>query len=415
MFYAYLKKPEPSGHTSKPVCIFGGKCLSLQVKPFFVLMGIQRYPVGIQSFEEIRSGGYVYVDKTAIVDRLIKEGKYYFLSRPRRFGKSLLLSTIEAYFLGRRDLFEGLALDRLTDEWEPHPVLHLDLNNRNYHSLESLFAELNANLEKWESIYGTQKRERAPEERFEYIIEQAYAQTGKKAVILIDEYDKPLLNAVDDKSLSDKFRGILKGFYGNLKTMDRYIKFAMLTGVARFSKVSIFSDLNNLRDISFSRHYSDICGITSRELCGNFRNGIEDMACQYGVSAEEMMEKLRQNYDGYHFSEESEDIFNPFSIVNAFADNSIGSYWFASGTPTFLVKKLLRERWDLRRLSGYKIKKSTLEQAGINSDDPVPVFYQAGYLTIKGYVERFNQYILDYPNKEVKEGLNLLTSKIEKV
>lgn len=355
------------------------------------------------------------MDKTAIVDRLIKEGKYYFLSRPRRFGKSLLLSTIEAYFLGRRDLFEGLALDRLTDEWEPHPVLHLDLNNRNYHSLESLFAELNANLEKWESIYGTQKRERAPEERFEYIIEQAYAQTGKKAVILIDEYDKPLLNAVDDKSLSDKFRGILKGFYGNLKTMDRYIKFAMLTGVARFSKVSIFSDLNNLRDISFSRHYSDICGITAGELCENFRPGIEGMAKHYGVSAEEMMEKLRQNYDGYHFSEESEDIFNPFSIVNAFADNSIGSYWFASGTPTFLVKKLLRERWDLRRLSGYKIKKSTLEQAGINSDDPVPVFYQTGYLTIKGYVERFNQYILDYPNKEVKEGLNLLISKIEKV
>lgn len=363
-----------------------------------------RYPVGIQNFEEIRTGGYVYVDKTGFVYRLVKEGKYYFLSRPRRFGKSLLLSTIEAYFLGRRDLFKGLILDRLVSDWEPHPVLHLDLNNRNYYNFEALLAELNANLEKWESLYGDEKKDRAPEERFGYVIERAFVKTGKKVVILIDEYDKPLLNAVDNETLSEQYKGILKAFYGNLKTMDRYIEFAMLTGVARFSKVSIFSDLNNLRDISFSRNYSAICGITPDELDANFRDGIENMACRYEVSKIDMMERLRQNYDGYHFSEESDDIFNPFSIVNAFADNSIGSYWFASGTPTFLVKKLLEEKWDLRRLSGYKIKKSTLEQAGINSSDPVPVFFQTGYLTIKGYVERFSQYILDYPNQEVKEG-----------
>lgn len=367
-------------------------------------MGNQRYPVGIQSFEEIRTGGYVYVDKTAIVARLIREGKYYFLSRPRRFGKSLLLSTIEAYFLGRRDLFDGLALGRLTGEWDPHPVLHLDLNVGDYSDREGLESVLDRHLANWEKEYSVEKNSEVFALRFNSIIRRAYEVTGKQVVILVDEYDKPLLSSVENEERSDYFRSILKPLYGNLKTMDRYIKFAMLTGVARFSKVSIFSDLNNLRDISFSRHYSDICGITAGELRADFHAGIGEMARRYGVSAEEMTDRLRRNYDGYHFSEESEDIFNPFSIVNAFADNSIGSYWFASGTPTFLVKKLLRERWDLRRLSGYKIKKSTLEQAGVNSDDPVPVFYQTGYLTIKGYVEKFNQYILDYPNKEVKEG-----------
>lgn len=367
-------------------------------------METPRYPIGIQSFEEIRSGGYVYVDKTEFVYRLAKEGKYYFLSRPRRFGKSLFLSTMEAYYRGRRDLFKGLALDRLTEEWEPHPVFHLDLNNRNYKDEDSLQAELNANLERWENLYGNEKKDRAVEERFAYVIEQAFIKTGRKVVILIDEYDKPLLNTIDNPELSDKYRASLKAFFGNLKTKDQYIEIAMITGVARFSKVSIFSDLNNLRDISFSMMYSHICGITATEFNRMFQPGIESMARRYKISCEEMADKLRQNYDGYHFSEESEDIYNPFSLMYAFADNSIGSYWFGSGTPTFLVRKLLRGKWDLRRLSGYKIKKSTLEQAGINSDDPVPIFYQSGYLTIKGYVERFNQYILDYPNKEVKEG-----------
>lgn len=368
------------------------------------LMDSPRYPVGIQSFEEIRTGGYVYVDKTAYVDRLVREGKYYFLSRPRRFGKSLLLSTIEAYFLGRRDLFRGLALNDLAREWTSYPVLHLDLNVGDYTSVEGLVSVISGNLENWEKEYGVEKKSDTPALRMGAVIRSAFEKTGKQVVILVDEYDKPLLSSSEDETLSDFFRSILKPLYGNLKTMDRYIKFAMLTGVARFSKVSIFSDLNNLRDISFSRQYAGICGITSEELSSTFRPGIRNMARRYGIGEEEMLTRLRLNYDGYHFSEESEDIFNPFSLVNAFSDNSIGSYWFGSGTPTFLVRKLIREKWDLRRLSGYKIKKTTLEQAGINSDDPVPVFYQSGYLTIKGYVERFGQYILDYPNKEVKEG-----------
>ena len=362
-----------------------------------------KYPVGIQSFAEIREGGYTYVDKTAIIYQLTK-GKFYFLSRPRRFGKSLLLSTLEAYYLGRRDLFEGLALDSLTEDWEPHPVFHLDLNNREYKDETSLLQEFNANLEQWELIYGDEKKDRAPEERFAYLIRRAFEQTGKKVVILIDEYDKPLLNTISRPELSDVYRSQLKAFYSNLKTMDACIEMAILTGVARFSKVSIFSDLNNLRDISFEKKFSAICGITSDELDKYFKAGVEKIAESRNLSYEEARELLRHNYDGYHFSIESPDIYNPFSLVNAFEKGDIGQFWFDSGTPSYLVELLNRDFLPYQDISPSEIDRNDLESAGLLSENPIPVFYQTGYLTIKSYDPEFDVYTLDYPNEEVKQG-----------
>lgn len=363
-----------------------------------------RYPVGIQSFSEIREGGYVYVDKTAYVHQLIKEGKYYFLSRPRRFGKSLLLSTIDAYFSGRRELFKGLAMYSLTDDWEPHPVLHLDLNNREYSDYESLIKELSAFLERWEAVYGDEKKDRDVEERFAHLIENAHLKTGRKVVVLIDEYDKPMLNAIDDEHLATRYRKTLKAFYSNLKTMDPHIEFAMLTGVARFSKVSIFSDLNNLRDISFSHKYSAICGITNEELKRYFSAGISCMAERLNTTESEVHRRLKQRYDGYHFAPDLIDIYNPFSLVNVFAAEQFENYWFSSGTPSYVVKLLRRRQTKLKDLEHFRIDATKLGSEGILSKDPIPALYQAGYLTIKEFDSVFNEYILGYPNDEVEES-----------
>ena len=369
-----------------------------------------KYPVGIQSFQEIREGNYIYVDKTPFIP-LLQKGKYYFLSRPRRFGKSLLLSTLEAFYKGRRDLFKGLAIDSLTDDWTPHPVLHLDLNNREYKDKYSLRQELNANLEIWESMFGDEKKNREPEERFAYIIRRAFEKTGRKVVILVDEYDKPLLNTIHDPELSDIYRSQLKAFYSNLKTMDPYIELAILTGVARFSKVSIFSDLNNLRDITFQDEFAAICGITATELDSYFQQGMERLGDELHLNVSEVRELLRKRYDGYHFSQYSPDIYNPFSLVNVFASNDIEDFWFASGTPSYLVRLIERERIPAREIAPISIDRQELITAGLLSNDPIPAFYQSGYLTIKGFDREFNEFILDYPNEEVKRGfLKLLLS-----
>ena len=362
-----------------------------------------KYPVGVQSFREIREGGYLYVDKTAFISRLFN-GKYYFLSRPRRFGKSLLLSTIEAYYQGQRELFKGLAIDSLTDDWEPHPVLHLDLNSREYTDRQSLEDELSAHLERWETEFSCPKPDRRPEERFSNVIRNACEKTGKKVVILIDEYDKPLLNTIHDNTTADGLRSMLKAFYGNLKSMDGCIEIAVLTGVARFSKVSIFSDLNNLRDISFEEDYAGICGITSEEVDRYFRPGIEAVAAKESSTPEAVRERLRRNYDGYHFAKVSPDIYNPFSLLNVFAKREMGAYWFESGTPTYLVRLIEREQWLLQDLAPVEIEKTRLESAGILSADPVPSLYQTGYLTIKDFDPIFKTYTLDYPNDEVRDG-----------
>ncbi len=363
-----------------------------------------KYPVGVQSFTKLREEGYLYVDKTACIYNLIRQGGYYFLSRPRRFGKSLLLSTLEAYYRGRRDLFKGLAIDSLTDEWDPHPVIHIDLNNGLYQDAGSLVNTLAYKLSEYEKLYGVDEVALTVHERFATVIRAAFEATGKKVVILVDEYDKPMLNVIASEELVDLYRDQLKAFYSNLKTMDPYIEIAMLTGVARFSKVSIFSDLNNLRDISFSETFSGICGITSEELDLYFKDGIAHLAEANDRSFEDTRAELKRQYDGYHFSEKSPDIYNPFSIVNVFADNSFSNYWFESGTPSFLVKMILRKDWILNDLAPVEVSANHLKSAGIMSQDPVPILYFTGYLTIKHFDPLLKAYTLDYPNDEVRQG-----------
>ncbi len=363
-----------------------------------------KYPVGIQTFEKIRENGYLYVDKTEAMYPLIKNGGYYFLSRPRRFGKSLMLTTLKAYYEGRRDLFKGLALDSLTDEWEPRPVLHLDLNTGEYDSADKLEAGLKSHVRQWEKIYGVEDPEAPLSQRFGYVIRRVYEQTGRKVAILIDEYDKPMLNAFGNEKLLSEFRSILKALYSNLKTMDAYIEIAVLTGVARFSKLSIFSDLNNLRDISFEDDFAAICGITSEELDKYFVEGIQKLSDKYNKTPETIREELRVKYDGYHFASVSPDIYNPYSLMRAFAATTLGSYWFMEGTPTYLVHLIENADMNPSSLVPCEIKVSQLQSAGILTSDPIPAFYQTGYLTIKEYDQDFNTYTLDYPNKEIKEG-----------
>lgn len=362
------------------------------------------YPIGLQNFAELREGGYVYVDKTAFIARLISSGKYFFLSRPRRFGKSLLLSTIEAYYLGRKDLFEGLALEKFDSDWQPHPVLHMALNAWNYCGPESLLEKFDSDFERWEKLYGDEKKSWPHAERLRYIIEQAYARTGKKVVILIDEYDKPLLEAVGNSELQDTYRAQLRAVYGNLKTCDQYIEFAMLTGVSRFGKLSIFSDLNNLQDISLSEDYSAICGMTVEEITANFSKGVAELAQKNDISVEEAYARLKENYDGYHFSPVSPDIYNPFSLLCALNSREIGSYWFSTGTPSFLIEMIRRMQIDLRNLEHLNVNLNDLMDASFDLSSTVPIMYQSGYLTIRSYNPRFRMVELDYPNREVEHG-----------
>ncbi len=362
------------------------------------------YPVGIQNFEAIRKGNYAYVDKTAYVYMLVSSGKYYFLSRPRRFGKSLLISTLEAYFLGKKELFEGLAMENLEKEWIEYPVLHLDLNNQKYDRNESLDNILNNTLSYWEDLYGRRETENSLSLRFQGVIQRAAEKTGRNVVVLIDEYDKPMLQAIGNESLLDYYRNTLKAFYGTLKSSDRYIKFAILTGVTKFSKVSVFSDLNNLMDISLSRRFANICGITEQELHQCFEEDIKVLAEKNEQSEEEMKETLKKWYDGYHFADKSDDIYNPFSILNAFAEMQLGSYWFETGTPTFLVELLKESRYDLHRFTNEMASSDSLGGIDSMSENPVPILYQSGYLTIKNYDKEFRLYCLGFPNQEVEEG-----------
>lgn len=298
------------------------------------------YPVGIQSFEKIRKEGYCYIDKTAFIHSLVKSGQYYFLSRPRRFGKSLLISTLEAYFLGKKELFNGLALEELEKDWITYPVLHLDLNTQKYNTPEALTNVLEENLKNWEDLYGASDREIGVARRFNGVIRRAAEKTGRNVVILVDEYDKPMLQAVGNEELINEYHSSLMAFYGALKSCDPYIRFALLTGVTKFSKVSVFSDLNNLMDISMSNRFANICGITEQELHTEFKEDILTLAQKNNVTEKEVKQLLKEQYDGYHFVEDSEDIYNPFSLLNTFAKMKFGSYWFETGTPTFLVELL---------------------------------------------------------------------------
>ena len=361
------------------------------------------YPVGIQNFEKLRRDGYYYVDKTAQMYRLVTTGSYYFLSRPRRFGKSVLISTLEAYFQGKSELFDGLEIASLEKEWKKYPVLHLDLNISKYDNEDSLDEILNRSLTDWEREYGSDTSETSLALRFSGVIRRAHEKTGERAVILVDEYDKPMLQAISDEALQTTFRNTLKPFYGVLKSEDAHIRFALLTGVTKFGKVSVFSDLNNLDDISWDPAYATICGISGKELIENFRQDIADLAVANGLSFDEACGKLKDEYDGYRFCPESPGIYNPFSILCTFRKKRFGNYWFQTGTPTYLVELLKKSNYDLEEMAHVETGADSLD--GIFSDDnPIPVMYQSGYLTIKRYDSVFGIYTLGFPNREVEEG-----------
>ncbi len=365
-----------------------------------------KLPIGIQDFESLRIDDYLYIDKTEQIYNLATKGRYFFLSRPRRFGKSLLITTLKALFLGKRNLFKGLAIDKKNDwDWTPHPVLHLDLNTEKYDSKERLDNLLNDFLVKEEMKYGSMPSETSLGLRFQGIIQRACELTGQRVVILVDEYDKPMLQAIGNPELQEAYRGTLKGFYGALKSMDGCIQFAMLTGVTKFGKVCVFSDLNNLRDISMLPKYHDICGITEKEMVTVFDDTINDLAENNGLTREECIAKLRRMYDGYHFDQYSkEGIYNPFSLLNTFENQLFNSYWFETGTPSYLVTLLRRHNYGLEEMATSEVTADVLNSIDAESTDPIPVIYQSGYLTIKGYNAEFDTYILGFPNKEVEEG-----------
>ena len=368
-----------------------------------------KYPIGIQDFVKLRQGGFAYVDKTKFVYKLADEGSYYFLSRPRRFGKSLFLSTLEAYFLGRKELFEGLAIYDMEKEWKSHPIFYIDLNTANFRDENSLYEVLNSHVSVWEEMYGAREYETTLALRFKGVIARAAEKEGRGVVILIDEYDKPILQTLRNEELQERHRSLLKSFYSVLKTQDRYIRFAFITGVTKFGKVSVFSDLNNLMDISMDQRYISICGMTQNELLYNFREGIEQLGEAYGDTEEETLNKLKIRYDGYHFEEDTVGIYNPFSVLNTLAKLRYKDYWFETGTPTFLVDLLKMHNYRLLDITREKVSGDVINSIDSMSTNPIPVIYQSGYLTIKGYDERFKKYRLGFPNKEVEEGfLNFL-------
>jgi hypothetical protein len=363
------------------------------------------YPIGRQNFENLRNEGYVYVDKTALIYKLVKEGSIYFLSRPRRFGKSLLLSTLEAYFTGKKELFTGLAMEQLEKEWHKYPVLHLDLNAERYENIEELKNILHTYLRQWENEYGSNESHNISlSQRFRAVIRAAKEKTGRNVVVLIDEYDKPILQAIGNVPLQEEFRNMLKAFYGVLKSADADLKFALLTGVTKFAKVSVFSDLNNLNDISMDDRYHDICGITDEELYTVFDQEIQELAIANKQTKEEAYSRLKRTYDGYHFTHDTQGLYNPFSVLNTLSKRKYGSYWFSTGTPTYLVELIKKANFNIEELNDYEASEEQLSSVHVDGIDPIPVLYQSGYLTIKDFDERFCMYTLNYPNEEVKNG-----------
>ena len=381
----------------------------------------RKLPIGIQSFEKLRRDGYLYVDKTAFVRQLIQSSNPYFLSRPRRFGKSLFLSTLEAYFLGQKELFKGLYLEKAEEEqaefeqraaWEAYPVLYLDFNTGNYIESDELGMNLNGHLCKWEKLYGVEPSEQNFALRFAGVITRACQQTGKQVVILVDEYDKPLLQTIGvNEELNEHYRNTLKAFYSVIKTCDQYIRFAFLTGVTKFSKISIFSDLNNLRDISMEEDYAGICGITQEELEANFQPEIQILATRQDLTYQQALAELKQWYDGYLFHPTGEGMYNPYSVLSALAKREIKSYWFSTGTPTFLVNYLKEAHYFIPDLDGnVELNESGLETYRAVTENALPILFQSGYLTIIGYIKEARLYKLGFPNDEVRYGFleNLL-------
>lgn len=367
------------------------------------------YPIGIQNFEKIRTEDFLYVDKTAEIYKLAKEGRYYFLSRPRRFGKSLLVSTMEAYFSGRKELFSGLAIEKLEAEWKQHPVLHLDLSGVSYTDESVLERVLSDKLAKWETLYGAVNTSDILGLRFKEVIEAAYNKTGNQVAILIDEYDKPIIDNLGNEPTLSHLRSTLQGFYSVMKSMDARICFGFLTGVIKIGKMSVFSGLNNLNDISMIPDYVDICGVSETELHEYFDESISELSSANEMSKEECYVKLKSMYDGYHFCEDSIGIYNPFSLLNTFQNKKFREYWFETGTPGFLVEVMRKTSFDVTTLENQTVDSTLMSNADAIFENPVPYLFQSGYLTITGYNDMFRLYQLGFPNQEVKNGfLNCL-------
>jgi len=363
-----------------------------------------KYPIGIQSFDRIIEDGYVYVDKTELIYNLTHESSIYFLSRPRRFGKSLLVSTLKNYYLGRRELFRGLAMERLETEWAVHPVFHVDFNGAVFSNAGQLEAMLRDYVEGWERMYGlVPDKELGIGIRFRHVLRAAHEQTGRRAVVLIDEYDKPILDVLDvDASLEDRHRNVLKAFYSVFKAADEHLQFVLLTGVTKFSQVSVFSGFNQPKDISMDGRYEALCGITQDEIDRYFPQPIADMAADYRCTPGEMKQRLKQQYDGYHFSKRLTDVYNPFSLLNALDSRSVDDYWFRSGTPTYLIRLLAHFNENINELTGKYYRPEEFVDYKADVERPLPMIFQSGYLTIKNYDFQFNTFLLDFPNNEVK-------------
>lgn len=370
------------------------------------------YPLDTANFRNIREKGFVYVDKTGYIHEMTEKGTYYFLARPRRFGKSLFLDTLAEYFKGNRELFKGLEIDRLHPEkWEKHPVLRLNLSGKDYSDSKSLVTHITNQLNKLGNEYGIENSSREFEGRLDYLIQRITNESGKKVVILIDEYDAPLSSSIDKPDLQEIYRGQLHAFYSVLKASEEYIQFCMLTGVTRYGKVSVFSGLNNLIDITFDNQYAGICGITSEELHLYYDNGVKNLAQELNVIKEEIYEKLRFYYDGYHFSPSLLDIYNPFCINYVFAKKEFKDYWCQSGVPTILSKSLMQNDYDVQELNNSLVEESTLANLSLHTTNPLPLFYQTGYLTLKDYDSGEGLFTVGYPNREVEKGIlnNILT------
>ena len=364
------------------------------------------YPIGIQTFEKIRTRNYMYVDKTEYIYRMVHaDSNYFFLSRPRRFGKSLLTSTLEAYFQGRKDLFKGLAMDLLETEWTEYPVLRFDMSLGKHMEKEQLERYLSSQLELMEHKYGILTESPDANIRLTNLIRRAYEQTGRQVVVLIDEYDAPLLDVVHEEKNLPVLRNIMRNFYSPLKACDPYLRFVFLTGITKFSQLSIFSELNNIKNISMLPEYAAICGITEEEMATQMDEDLDILAGRLNANREEVVKKLKAHYDGYHFAWPSPDIYNPFSLLNAFADGRLDSYWFGSGTPTYLIEMLNRFGVLPSKIGGNEVVAADFDAPTERMESITPVLYQSGYVTIKGYDEMFQIYTLDIPNAEVRIGL----------
>ena len=366
---------------------------------------LKRLPVGIQTFEKIITDDYLYIDKTEYIWNMIHLSNYIFLSRPRRFGKSLLISTLQAYFEGRKELFKGLAIEQREKEWTEYPVLRISMASGKHMEKDQLERYLGMRLAEYEGKYGITCPASDNNDRFTALIQAAYKQTGRKVVVLIDEYDAPLLDVVHEETTLPVLRNVMRNFYSPLKDCDPYLQFVFLTGITKFSQFSIFSELNNLKNISMRHDYAGVCGITMEEMLTSMSDYIDDFAEALQTSREDAVEGLRQQYDGYHFTWPSPDVFNPFSLLNAFQDHDYTNYWFSSGTPTYLIEMLRKFNVVPSRIGGGRALASAFDAPTENMKSIIPLLYQSGYITIKDYNTASRLYTLDLPNNEIRVGL----------